>query len=54
VAPVVVQVARDAPLPEFDPAVPAAPADPEALAALTEQWGLQSSVGRVRTAFGWA
>jgi 5'-3' exonuclease len=54
VAPVVVQVARDAPLPEFDPAVPKAPADPDALAALTTEWGLQSSVGRVRTAFGWA
>jgi 5'-3' exonuclease len=54
VAPVVVQVARDAPLPAFDPAVPKAPADPDALAALTATWGLQSSVGRVRTAFGWA
>jgi hypothetical protein len=47
-------VARDAPLPAFDPAVPKAPADPDALAALTTKWGLQSSVGRVRTAFGWA
>jgi 5'-3' exonuclease len=54
VAPVVVQVARDAPLPELDPAVPKAPADPDALDALTARWGLRSSVDRVRTAFGWA
>lgn len=54
VAPVVVQVARDVPLPPFDPTVPAAPADPDALEALTAQWGLRSSVERVRTAFGWA
>jgi 5'-3' exonuclease len=54
VAPVVVQVARDAPLPAFDPAVPKAPADPDALEALTARWGLRSSVDRVRTAFGWA
>ena len=43
-----------APLPAFDPAVPKEPADPEALEALTAQWGLRSSVDRVRTAFGWA
>ncbi|GGM10607.1 5'-3' exonuclease H3TH domain-containing protein [Promicromonospora citrea] len=54
VAPVVVQVARDAPVPAFDPAVPKAPADPDALDALSERWGLRSSVERVRTAFGWA
>ncbi|WP_423462686.1 5'-3' exonuclease [Promicromonospora sp. MS192] len=54
VAPVVVQVARDAPLPVFDPAVPQAPADADALEALTARWGLRSSVDRVRAAFGWA
>ncbi|HEV6955411.1 MAG TPA: 5'-3' exonuclease [Promicromonospora sp.] len=54
VAPVVVQVARDAPVPAFDPAMPKAPADPDALDALTARWGLRSSVERVRTAFGWA
>jgi len=47
VAPVVVQVARDAPLPDLDDALPGAPADPDALAALTERWGLRSSVDRV-------
>jgi hypothetical protein len=47
-------VARDVPLPAFDPTIPTAPADPDALEALTAQWGLKSSVERVRTAFGWA
>lgn len=47
VAPTVVQVARDAPVGDVDDALPAAPADPEALDALTERWGLGSSVRRV-------
>ena len=54
VAPIVVQVARNAPLPLFDPTVPTEPADPDALEALTTRWGLGSSVDRVRSAFGWA
>ncbi|GAA1864669.1 5'-3' exonuclease [Myceligenerans crystallogenes] len=54
VAPLVVQVAREAPLPEFDDKLPAAPADPGALTALTARWGLQSSVKRVHDALGWA
>ena len=50
VAPVVVRVARDAPVEEVDDALPRAPRDPEALDALAERWGLRSSVDRVLTA----
>ncbi|MBO0609773.1 5'-3' exonuclease [Myceligenerans salitolerans] len=50
VAPTVVRVARDAPLPVFDDALPAAPADDGRLQSLTERWGLRSSVNRVREA----
>ncbi|GII99839.1 5'-3' exonuclease [Sediminihabitans luteus] len=52
VAPVVVTVAPDAPVGEVSDAVPAAPADPAALDALTERWGLRSSVQRVLGALG--
>ncbi|MCB7135565.1 5'-3' exonuclease [Cellulosimicrobium marinum] len=51
VAPTVVQVVRDAPAPEVDDTLPTAPADPQALEALTERWGLGSSVERVLAAF---
>ncbi|MFI2755091.1 5'-3' exonuclease H3TH domain-containing protein [Cellulomonas sp. P22] len=47
VAPLVVQVASDAPVGEVDDALPATPADPETLVALAERWGLASSVRRV-------
>ncbi|WP_129336628.1 5'-3' exonuclease [Cellulomonas endophytica] len=47
VAPTVVQVARDAAVPEHDDRLPATPADPERLVALAERWGLSSSVRRV-------
>lgn len=47
VAPTVVQVARDAPVGAVDDALPTAPADQDALDALTERWGLGSSVRRV-------
>ncbi|WP_069387099.1 5'-3' exonuclease [Cellulosimicrobium cellulans] len=47
VAPTVVQVARDAPVGDVDDALPTTPADPDALDALTERWGLGSSVRRV-------
>ncbi|MFJ9827963.1 5'-3' exonuclease H3TH domain-containing protein [Streptomyces sp. NPDC101160] len=47
VAPTVVRVARDVPLPEFSAALPSAPRDPEALAALVERWGLGGAVGRL-------
>jgi 5'-3' exonuclease len=50
VAPTVVRVARDAPVPELDDALPRAAAFPEALQTLTDRWGLRSSVTRVLSA----
>jgi 5'-3' exonuclease len=47
VAPTVVRVAADVPLPEVSLALPAAPRDPAALAALDERWGLGGSLQRV-------
>ncbi|MEU6929969.1 5'-3' exonuclease [Streptomyces sp. NPDC046385] len=47
VAPTVVRVAQDVPLPDFSPALPSAPRDPAALAALVERWGLGGAVGRL-------
>lgn len=47
VAPRVVRVARDAPLPDFDDRLPKEPLAPETLLELTDRWGLRSSVGRV-------
>ncbi|MDP5183325.1 5'-3' exonuclease [Blastococcus sp. BMG 814] len=52
-APVVVAVARDVDLPAVEGTLPRSPADPEALAALAERHGLQSSVGRLGAALGW-
>ncbi|NDL56085.1 5'-3' exonuclease [Phytoactinopolyspora mesophila] len=50
VAPDVVAVRADVPLPDFRDHLPHAPADPAALAELSERWGLGSSVTRVLTA----
>ena len=47
VAPAVVQVVRDAPIPPFDDTAPATPADPDALVALADRWGIGSSVARL-------
>ncbi|MFF1416991.1 5'-3' exonuclease H3TH domain-containing protein [Streptomyces sp. NPDC058280] len=47
VAPTVVRVAGDVPLPDFDPALPAAPRDPAALDALAERWGLGGALQRL-------
>ncbi|WP_312855790.1 5'-3' exonuclease [Nocardioides stalactiti] len=48
VAPTVVAVARELDLPRGDALVlPSTPADPDALAALTERWGLDSPVERL-------
>jgi 5'-3' exonuclease len=47
VAPKVVAVAADVPLPDFDPALPAEPADPEVLESLAEHWGLGGSLTRL-------
>lgn len=52
-APLVVTVAPDAPVAVHDPALPAEPADPEALLALTERWGLGGSVNPVLAALGY-
>lgn len=50
VAPKVVQVAADVPLPAFDPALPAAPAQPEMVDALGHRWGLGGAASRLRSA----
>ncbi|MBO4210093.1 5'-3' exonuclease [Micromonospora echinofusca] len=47
VAPQVVRVARDVPLPELDTALPKAPTDPDRLLALAEQWNLASPCRRL-------
>jgi len=47
VAPDVVRVARDVPLPDLDPTLPAAPADADRLLALAEKWNLASPVRRL-------
>jgi 5'-3' exonuclease len=47
VAPKVVEVARDAPLPDFPTALPQAPVDPDRLLALAEKWGLASPCRRL-------
>jgi len=51
VAPVVVAVATDVPVPAYDDVVPSSPRDPERLLALSKRWGLDSSLNRVLTAF---
>jgi 5'-3' exonuclease len=52
-APVVVAVARSIDLPAVDGALPRSPADPGALAALADRWGLGSSLRRLGAALGW-
>ncbi len=47
VAPQVVAVARDIDLGKLDTTLPASPADPDMLAALSEEFGLTSSVDRL-------
>jgi 5'-3' exonuclease len=50
VAPLVVRVAHDAPVPEHDGALPTQVADPDLLGRLAEDYGLTSSFTRVLTA----
>ena len=50
VAPAVVRVAREAPVPEVDDRLPVAPADPEAVVALAERWGLAGPATRLTDA----
>ncbi|MFG3498438.1 5'-3' exonuclease H3TH domain-containing protein [Streptomyces sp. NPDC047928] len=47
VAPTVVRVADDVPLPDFDPALPGEPLDPVALEELAARWGLGGSLERL-------
>ena len=50
VAPGVVRGRTDAPLPELADALPSAPADPAALVALADRYGIDSSINRVLNA----
>jgi len=50
VAPAVVAVRADVPLPAYDDTLPRDPRDPAALVELAERWGLDSSLNRVLTA----
>ncbi len=50
VAPAVVRVATDAPLPAYDDTLPTAPRDPDALVELADRWGLDSPLNRLLTA----
>jgi 5'-3' exonuclease len=43
----VCKVAVDVPLPDFDPALPTSPRDPDALLALAERWNLAGSARRL-------
>ncbi|GGZ41026.1 MULTISPECIES: 5'-3' exonuclease [Streptomyces] len=47
VAPKVVRVAPDVPLPAFDPALPDEPRDPETLEELAARWGLGGALQRL-------
>jgi 5'-3' exonuclease len=47
VAPRVVRVVRDAPIPPVDDALPPTPVDSDALVALAERWGIDSSLARL-------
>lgn len=49
VAPKVVRVARDVPLPDTDLTLPRTPRDPEGLEQLAERWGLGGSLRRLVT-----
>ncbi|XVQ90314.1 5'-3' exonuclease [Microbispora siamensis] len=50
VAPTVVRVAHDVPVPDVDITLPAAPRDPERLVALSEKYGLDSPLNRLLAA----
>ncbi len=54
VAPTVVQVARDVPIPPLDTALPTAPRDPELVAALAQRWNLGGAVRRLTDALATA
>jgi 5'-3' exonuclease len=52
VAPAVVRVRRDVPLPDYDDTLPAEPAKPQRLVELSERWGLDAPLNRVLAALG--
>lgn len=52
VAPKVVKVADDIPLPDVDPTLPHTPRDPAAVAELGTRWGLGGSLHRLVTTLG--
>jgi len=52
VAPKVVRVATDVPLPSHDPRLPREPRDPELLEALAGRWGLGGSLQRLLATLG--
>ena len=52
VAPKVVLVAADVPLPDVDTALPREPRDPAALEAIAARWGLGGSLQRLRVTLG--
>ncbi|MET8866620.1 5'-3' exonuclease [Nonomuraea sp. NPDC004580] len=47
VAPAVVEVAKDAPLPDADLTLPSKPRDAEALVALADRWGIDGPLNRL-------
>jgi 5'-3' exonuclease len=53
IAPKLVRVARDAPLPKVDLALPKAPADLSKLYQMKDQYGLGASIDRFIAALGW-
>lgn len=53
IAPKLVRVARDAPLPKVDLAMPKAPADLSNLYKMKDQYGLGASIDRMISALGW-
>ena len=52
VAPIVVHVALDAPVPDFDAALPRQVGDPILLSSLASSYGLTNPINRVLSAFG--
>jgi 5'-3' exonuclease len=53
IAPKLVRVARDAPLPKIDLALPKAPADLSSIYQFKERYALGASVDRLISALGW-
>jgi len=53
IAPKLVRVARDAPLPKVDLSMPKAPADLSKLYQIKDQYGLGASIDRLISALGW-